>query len=234
MLSLEEGASDGSPLTGVRVTLHTTQAIVSNIGITIQLNAYPPVEQGMNPNNIRWEQFVFAIGKDDAEQLLGTCYIFNQVRGGSMWNNQVQLPDVPPPPKGAGPTLPKDYQLIVELVTDPASKAITQATYTVVDSEGKSTTDSIEVPLSARAPIMAFQVDIIGHAGGKTSVFSSGAGTITYAAATKLTILSAMPSYAQGPNTAEKANSVYGELPEGPPASSIVQSFWTKAPEGAD
>jgi len=229
-------ASDGAALTGVSVTIKTTKAIVSNIGMTIQVNAYPPSASQQNPDDLWWQQFVFAIGKDEeqARQLLGTCWIFVTDSGGKHHSSSGQtakLPDLPPPPPNAGPTLPADCELQVEFTTDPQSHAVTAATYTVVDGEGKRSSTSLTVPESTRSPIMAFQVDIVGHAGGETSVFSSGAGKITYAATTPLTAASALPDYAQGPGTAEKANSVYGSLPVSPPAASIVQTFGITPPE---
>jgi hypothetical protein len=73
---------------------------------------------------------------------------------------------------------------------------------------------------------VAFEVDIVGPGGGTGTIFSSGAGTITYAATTALTGLAAPPApcceWAGG--TGEYSNSIYGPLPS-PASTTFTQTF---------
>ena len=63
------------------------------------------------------------------------------------------------------------------------------------------------------APIIAFELNLVGPVNGESAVLSSGAGTITYAASSLLTVLNAEPSCAEsGYVTAETANTTYGTL----------------------
>jgi hypothetical protein len=108
---------------------------------------------------------------------------------------------------------------------------ITGATYTVLDRENVT---QAEVPLSILqiapstniAPIIAFELNLVGPDNGQTTTLSSGGGTITYAASHPLTVASVLPSQVETPNviTAETANSFYGTLPAGPSAD-FTQSF---------
>ena len=87
----------------------------------------------------------------------------------------------------------------------------------------------VKDPLPLRAdqfaPICAFELDLVGPYNGDNAVFSSGAGTITYAAAAPLTVLNKIPSCAPVQfGTAETANSFYGDLDAGP-SSIIAQTF---------
>ena len=64
------------------------------------------------------------------------------------------------------------------------------------------------------APIIAFELNLVGPDGGESAVLSSGAGTITYEAASALTVLNQEPPCAQsGYYTGENANSFYSPLP---------------------
>jgi hypothetical protein len=74
------------------------------------------------------------------------------------------------------------------------------------------------------APIVAFQLDLVGWANSAKTVFTSGAGTITYTAITPMIAQSNVPVDAEGFSTAEQANSIYGELPSDIRLT-FVQSF---------
>ena len=79
------------------------------------------------------------------------------------------------------------------------------------------------------APIVAFELNLVGRGGAQTATFSSGSGTITYAAGqgTPLTVLNEEPACTETHDvTGEKGNSFYGELPAGP-GTSFTQSFTT-------
>jgi Hemopexin len=78
------------------------------------------------------------------------------------------------------------------------------------------------------APIVAFELNIVGHLDGSPTTFTSGAGTISYTAAQRLTVSDGEPSFVhfggkyQG--TAETSNIAYGRMPVGY-TSCPTQSF---------
>jgi hypothetical protein len=75
------------------------------------------------------------------------------------------------------------------------------------------------------APIVAFQVNVVGSAGGVHADLASGMGTITCESADQLTPSVKWPKYSDGANgTAESSNCLYGLVPE-KPSLSIVQAF---------
>jgi hypothetical protein len=76
------------------------------------------------------------------------------------------------------------------------------------------------------APIVAFELDLVGPVNGESAQLSSGAGTIVYAASSALTALTTVPSCVEAPYTitAETANSFYGALPS-TSSNTLTQSF---------
>jgi len=75
------------------------------------------------------------------------------------------------------------------------------------------------------APIVAFELNLVGPVNGESAVLSSGAGTITYASSTTLTVLNQEPSCTEsGYITAETANSFYGTL-SSTPSTVFTQTF---------
>ena len=75
------------------------------------------------------------------------------------------------------------------------------------------------------APIIAFELNLVGPVNSESAVLSSGEGSIIYEATTPMTALNAEPSCAEsGYITAETANSVYGVLNSGP-STEFSQSF---------
>lgn len=78
------------------------------------------------------------------------------------------------------------------------------------------------------APLVAFELNIVGPQNAEISVLSSGAGTITYTtnSPSGLTALSQEPSCTEsGLITEEEANTCYGVLPEIEFKPRITQSF---------
>jgi hypothetical protein len=75
------------------------------------------------------------------------------------------------------------------------------------------------------APIIAFELDLVGPANGESAQLSSGAGTFVYEASSTLTALTMEPKCAEsGYTTAETANSFYSALSPGP-SNTLTQSF---------
>jgi hypothetical protein len=136
--------------------------------------------------------------------------------------------------------VPAGFKIIYELVDD-AGGAIIGAKYTVVDNRGrkKSTGPHLIHRLKYAgmqrlvgpegvAPILAFQMNLVGLGSGLHTTLNSGAGRITYEATTTLTAegsLAGLSSVYQGtPGTAESSNIVYSPLPAGSKRT-IVQKF---------
>jgi hypothetical protein len=70
------------------------------------------------------------------------------------------------------------------------------------------------------------EIRLVGPGDGANAVSSSGAGTFTYVAATRLTVQSSLPPCAgTTEGTAETSNSVCGRLDAGPPTIVITQTF---------
>lgn len=212
-----------NPISGLSVTIDVTENIVcksasgKTTGFGFQLNAYSPKSE-----KSAWQQYVMAvfeteiIGAVDNWPVSGPNIIndfFNLV---STTNNEI----------------PAGYQIQINLQND-SSKNVSGATYVVVDNTGKTvankslTLTSISGVTSADlAPIVAFELNVVGPVNGESAVLSSGAGTITYTASENLTVLNAEPSCTEsGYITAETANTFYNTLPANP-NDAFKQSFW--------
>jgi hypothetical protein len=120
--------------------------------------------------------------------------------------------------------IPAGYKITISLQN--ASGNITAVTFLVIDNLGNTLANKTPAVPSEVAPIIAFELDLVGPINGETAVLSSGAGTFTYTASSPLTALQEVPSGAPGKklDTGEKANSVYGVLPANA-CSRLVQSF---------
>jgi hypothetical protein len=201
-------ASGGNNLRGLVVRIRVTQDIVCQsasgpiTGFGFQLNCYSPKNQLS-----AWQQYVFS--------LFGTQVVVAvdnwPLSGDNIINDFINLNTLP------NNTLPAGHSVEIALGTD-ASNNIVSATYRLADPNGNvianQTVDllSISSPNDV-APIVAFELNLVGPVNGESSVLSSGAGTIEYICSTPLTPLSVEPSYAEsGYITAETANSFYGWL----------------------
>jgi hypothetical protein len=110
--------------------------------------------------------------------------------------------------------------------------SIIGATYRVTDNAGKTVAEVTQDLTSLAggtagdlAPIIAFELNLVGPVNGESAVLSSGAGNFVYSAATSMTVLQQEPACAEsGYVTAELANSVYSQL-SSTPANSFTQSF---------
>ena len=117
-------------------------------------------------------------------------------------------------------TLPAGYTLTIALTFDQNDN-VTGAKYTVTGGGSTNSQQEVLTTLGEAAtdlsPIVAFELDIVGPGGGSATIFSSGAGTITYTATNVLSALGAEPTCCEwNGGTAESSNSVYGELPSTP------------------
>jgi hypothetical protein len=232
----------GNPIAGLSIVVDVTKDIVAPLGLSIQLNAYSP------PNAVCvWQQYCLGFYTGASPQIgwvleswpsaayrqqlhetigLGT--------GSDLYDIRRQLISLP----ASSFTLAAGYKLKIALDYDPkdATGTITGATFSVTDNHGKSTSsgpqriqsfqfDGTKTPVAAKAlaPILAFELNIVGATNGQYSFMESGAGTITYSATGPLTVLDKHPA-GMTAVTVEQANTVYGELDAGP-SGQFTQTF---------
>ena len=125
-------------------------------------------------------------------------------------------------------TLPAGYQIIITLLNDAADN-ITGATYVLIDNHGHTIgTKTISLTYLTpqdRAPIVAFQLNVVGDINGASTTLASGAGTMTYTASNLMSVLNTEPPCVDWTyKTGETANSMYSMLPD-TPSHSFTQSF---------
>ncbi len=235
---------NGDPVMNLSATIDVTQDIVSNVGFSFQLNAYSP--QGAN---CVWQQYCmkFQTSNGSPGQLYGLVDNWPAgdkgqpfpPPGADLINKAILLLTLP------GPTLPAGYKLMICLENETSGN-VTGATYVVFDNQGNmcanqtiallslnlyNTTPPAPVTSAALAPIVAFQLNLVGPDNCSGTFLSSGAGTITYTASSPLTALSQQPAGCAAPGTftSETANSVYGDLPASP-STRFTQQFGTSMP----
>jgi hypothetical protein len=214
---------------------------------SIQLNAYSTLDGAVS-----WQQFIFTLTNTAAvyptdttpgavlsamvETWPRTHAVFSEDEintNTSAHNRKYTAKTVTMP----GQKIPANYQLIIALGNDGADN-IDSATFSVYDNnkllvlnetvpmEDLVTDGPVDnVTTSNLAPIVAFQLNIVGQDTG-TSVLFSGAGQITYNAQGSLTAETSQPAYCAAQNlvTDETANSVYGALSTGA-SKSLIQAF---------
>jgi hypothetical protein len=221
-------SNDCKPVTDISVTIRATQTIVGPKGLGVQLNANsPPPPPGAAPKDTPagWQQYMMGIGYRPAFNWV----IQNWGSSGILYQEGdpylVPMRNV---------IWPAGYTLTIALRNDPKGN-ITGAEFVVADDRGhvlkrasKMLQDFHGFSKVYLAPINAFQLNLVGPTGGE--VLSSGEGTITYAASTPMTVANHFPKTADNQFcvtrlfTAEKANTIYGELPAGP-AKTFTQTF---------
>jgi len=214
------GAQPGTcnNLTGLSVTINIDTDLVGSIGFGFQLNAYSP-----KGNQSAWQQYVMTV--INSAELTGAVDNW-PVSGANLINNFFSLLSLPSSNK-----LSAGYQLTIALENDTTGN-VTGARYIVVDNHGNTQADVTKSLLSISgvtaadlAPITAFEINLVGPDYGLPTNLSSGAGTITYAASSLLTVLNAEPACTEsGYITAETANSFYGLMPSSPDYE-FTQSF---------
>jgi hypothetical protein len=235
------------PVTDLSVTINITQDIVcqsssGTLGFAFQLNTLSP-----KGSNCVWQQYVICAYVDSIVGPSLTCSIetwpSNQFAqqvglsaGGDMINYQIPPYVLPGQGSSPSPTLAQGYTLTIRLATEAKTGNVTGVTFVIVDNHGNTcvnltvallslTYDGPGTPVTsaALAPVMGFQLNLVGPAGTQV-VLSSGAGCITYTASSPLTALAKEPKCAIPKTTGEGANSSYGSLPEGS-YSTVSQSF---------
>ncbi len=218
----------GSPtceiLRDVRVTIEITEDLVTepqdkslsnySPNFAFQLNANSSANGAAPPSTwIVWQQYILGVGP-----IIG-CAVNNWTNPSLASGNQTisssdtTLVTLPTPN-----TIPAGYVIEFILLYDKAGN-VTGATFGVNDGHTNHQVSQVLTSLpgvtsAETAPIVAFELNLVGPGNGQTTRFSSGAGTITYSSSSILTAQSAIPSCAgSNATTGETSNSVYGLLP---------------------
>ncbi len=213
------------PLMGLVVTIDIIEDLVGSPPFSFQFNAWSPKGDldawqqygvSMIPGSSQWDSF--------AE---------NWPTGG---NNLFNLEEPGFVTMANGTTLPKGTKIVIELLYSGSNVSGSICTfYNGAGSKlGSQQINIIGQPLAAGgtiaesdlAPIIALQLNLVGWGNYANTVFSGGAGTITYSSTTPMTALPGPPSDAEATNiiTGEQANSGYGSLPSGA-SKTFYQAF---------
>jgi hypothetical protein len=236
------GNDDCTILKDIRVTIEITDDLVvsstvtsggepTSKGFAFQLNAnssaMPKSNPQINANNwIVWQQYILGVGP----VIQGAINNWTAPSLGS-GNQTVNSPAVQVGPALAEVArIPKGYKLTFTLTTDKDTGNVTAVTFEVDDGKTKFPpqtqvlTEVGATPLEV-APIVDFELNLVGPGDLAHTQFLSGAGTITYSASTALNALPAIPGCAgSNTTTGETSNSVYGLVPAGG-YQTFVQNF---------
>lgn len=237
--------SDCNPVRNLSVTIDVWEDIVGSpgVGFAFQLNAYSAAGA-----NYYFQQYCMTVDGARQTPVIG-CAICN-------WGINATYPLIcqdydlyPPYPPPQHPVLPLNGYVIQSgsqlkiILGNDSSGNIVAVTFRVVNRAGEELANrtisllSLEndafasVTSTDLAPIHAFTVNIVGPNNEKNTIFSSGSGMITCAAANLLTALKQAPACIfnfpgtpQGYGTAESSTCAYGNLPA-IPSTSLAQAF---------
>ena len=226
-------------LTGVMVVITITQEIAfasaagPTAGFSFQLNAY----SNNTSTTVGWQQYSILVAGNEIQWKVDNWPValanppvdLINSDNSSFPQSLLSLP---------GPNLPAGYVLSITLHIDLNTANVFAATFAVdgnqanqlaikyVDLTTLTLTGSTSLATSADlAPIVAFELDVVGPYNAEAVQLSSGAGTITYYT-DALTPSDLVPPCGVDRNivTAEWANSNYGALPAAL-SSPFIQSF---------
>jgi hypothetical protein len=210
-----------SPILGLSVIIDVTQDIVCKyssgaMGFGFQLNAYSPMKE-----KSAWQQYCLILVENKIIWAVDNW----PLTGDNIINEFVELVALP------DQRIPKGYSLSISLQND-AQNNISGVSYQVIDNLG-NTLASVSrtliefggVTYADLAPIIAFELNLVGPYDSASVVLSSGAGSFTYEAFKPLTASYSEPKCAEsGYITAETANSLYSPLPTAA-SSTLSQTF---------
>jgi hypothetical protein len=232
-------------LTGLTLTIEITSALDSTDGFSFQWNAYTPAGSETSLSTT-FQQYGWVV--DTNGNLLGfidnwpSQPLRNQLypagskaqQGSDLINNYFTLASVP-----IG-TLPAGYKLVLALQNDPQTGNIIGAIWSVysqgnlvapptqkiLDQQPVSNDPSTTVSSAWLAPIVAFQVNLVGQANSAIANFVAGQGTLTVTSDNLMSATNTQPpcTSAQNVGTGETGDSLYSQLPEGA-SKLMVQPF---------
>jgi hypothetical protein len=215
-------SSNCNPLIDLTVAIEITEDIVwqsadgPTDGFGFQLNAYSPQNE-----TCAWQQYLIFL---NGTELTGGIDNW-PLTGDNIINDFFGLASLP------AVTLSAGYVLEISLQNDDNDNVVA-ATYAIIDNQGNTQANVTQNLLSVNgvtpadvAPIIAFELNLVGPINSESAVLSSGAGWISYNAASPLTVLSQEPPCAEsGYVTAETANSFYSPMPP-VTSNSFIQPF---------
>jgi Ricin-type beta-trefoil lectin domain-like len=209
-------SADCKPLINLFVQIDVTEDIVcqsasgSTLGFSFQLNCYSPKK-----SIVAYQQYVLGLIENNL------CYNVNNWPVGGPALINLGTPTLMSLPTAR---IPAGYQLLIGFGNDTVGN-VTGAFWIVRDNLGNTLanvtqdltsfgTDGLEYV----APVVAFELNLVGPYNLEKAVLSSGAGTFLYVVERpKLTALSARPACTESSaETGETANSRYGALPASP------------------
>jgi hypothetical protein len=225
------GSGNCANLLNPSVTIQITEDLVVAPGVPnfgFQMNCYSPKHA-----KVAWQQYLI-VPHLDSETV--SCGYQGYLDGAGQLMNGASTISLATP---NGSIIPANWVFVFSLKCDPNGN-IYEANFSASDPKANppwSTPYPLDlynltlnsggpVTIADLAPIVAFQLNIVGPAGSSsTAVFTSGAGIITYAADNPLTAFPVMPACAEITNpTAEVSNSYYTTVPAGA-SGTLVQNF---------
>ena len=201
-----------SPIPSPTVSIQVSEAMAASNGFGFQLNAYSP-KGGV----CAYQQYCIVLTPQGQLEVNVDNW---PVSGNNLLNDWALL---------ATPGTVKAGDALSMSLTTDASGNVTACTYGYNSASLTIQLSTIaNFQPSYLAPIVAFELDLVGPFNGESTVLSTGAGTITYASSSDMTPLTTEPSACTETTavTAETANSQYGALPTAP-AKAFTQSFQT-------
>jgi hypothetical protein len=228
---LSTAGTHAVPLKNITVTIDIIEDIVTS-SLSVQVNGFAPATEDQG---VDWQQYGVRV-QPTSNQL--TMFANNWPPNPTSNSDDLLLLNSSPIlTLSNNDTIPRGFRIVIQLINEEGGQndgAITGVTGTVFDSTGKQmgTPQTINLNQSQKdlAPLVAFQVCLVGWANQEHAQLTSGMGTITCLAATPLTPSIPWPSYSGGANgTAESSNCFYGLLPA-QSSLSVVQSFGVANP----
>ena len=200
----------------------------NTLGFSFQLNCYSPQNE-----KCAWQQYAMGFWQNSSGGFNVVNMVDNwPIKGGNLINNG--FPTMCTLPSAI---LPAGYQAFIgwdnNAPTSGMENNVTGAYWILKDNNGNQvgragqTLTSISgADSSDLAPIIAFELNIVGPVNGESAVLSSGKGFISYVSLRPaLSVLAAEPSCTEtGTITCETANTFYGLMPGGSNLS-FKQSF---------
>lgn len=217
------GDSNCQVLKDVQVTIEiTTDLFTKNVsgpnkGFAFQLNANSKANQNANKNTwIVWQQYIIGVGPGISGAV--NNWTVPALKSG---NQTINSPAIRLVKKlSTRNKIPKGFKLTFILKNDKAGN-VESVTFVVDRGKNKKTITKTQVlkkvpgvTSAELAPIVAFELNLVGPGDLASAKFLSGAGKITYSSSTTLTAQNAIPPCAgSSTTTGETSNSVYGALP---------------------
>jgi hypothetical protein len=220
------GPSSCVCFTDLSVAVQTSTYLQSDLGFSIQLIGYSP-----SGYTAAWQQYGFTVDASGVN-IFAENWKMPVVGTDDLFNVRPSLFQLASPP-----SVPADYLFNISLLYDNGSEDVVGAHYSVYDRGSSSTVGSLSLMLrdiagfdpTWYAPVLAFQMNIVGPYNSLRTTFSAASGHIFYNAANSyLTTLGSQPSCVAAPNviTAETSNLRYSDLSDQSPTTAFTQTFF--------